>query len=153
VHAAGFEHLPGGAETFGELFIGAPARSEMGQLSWAQRIAFATNGTKKMLPEALSLGVPLVGIPIGGDQPYCATRIEELGLGRRISEDERDAPTIRDAVRAVAGDPRYRARARAYAEEMRALPPMSHAVQLLEQLAADCQPIPLHRRAAQYSAG
>ena len=95
------------------------------------------NSTK----EALSLGIPLVAIPIGGDQPYGASRIEALGLRRRVGPDERDPATIRAAVREVAGDPRYRANALAFADEMRALPPISHAVRLLEQLATDPQPL------------
>jgi UDP:flavonoid glycosyltransferase YjiC (YdhE family) len=95
------------------------------------------NGTK----EALSLGIPLVAVPIGGDQPYGASRIEALGLGRRVGPDERDPATIRAAVREVMADPSYRANARAFAGEMAALPPIAEAVRLLEQLALDHDPI------------
>jgi MGT family glycosyltransferase len=95
------------------------------------------NGTK----EALSLGIPLVAIPIGGDQPYGASRIEALGLGNRVGPDERHPAKIRAAVREVMADPSYRANARAFAGEMAALPPIAEAVRLLEQLALDHDPI------------
>jgi UDP:flavonoid glycosyltransferase YjiC (YdhE family) len=96
------------------------------------------NGTK----EALRLGIPLVVIPIGGDQPYTAERVEAIGLGRAVLPDERDPATIRARVREVLGEPRYRANAEAFSAEMQALPPMGHAVELLEQLARDRVPIP-----------
>jgi len=91
------------------------------------------NGTK----EALRLGIPLVVIPIGGDQMYTAQRVEALGLGRAVAPAERDPATIRSRVREVLAEPRYRDSARRFAEEMQALPPIEHAVELLEQLARD----------------
>jgi UDP:flavonoid glycosyltransferase YjiC (YdhE family) len=96
------------------------------------------NGTK----EALRLGIPLVVIPIGGDQHYTAERVEALGLGRAVRPEERDPATIRARVREVLAEPRYRENAQRFAEEMQALPPMRHAVKLLEQLARDRVPIP-----------
>ena len=99
------------------------------------------NSTK----EALSLGIPLVAIPIGGDQPYCAERIEALGLGRRVGPEERDPATIRAAVREVSDDPHYRAAVQGFAEEMRSLPPISDAVGLLEELATNRRAIRLER--------
>lgn len=97
------------------------------------------NGTR----EALRLGIPLVVIPIGGDQPYTAERVEALGLGRMVAPEERDPATIRSRVREVLADPRYRDNALAFAAEMQSLPPIEHAVGLLEQLARDRIPIPL----------
>jgi N-glycosyltransferase len=103
--------------------------------------AFVTHGGFNSAKEALSLGVPLVSIPIGGDQPYCAQRVEALGLGRRVGPEERTAQVIRDRAREVLSDPGYRKRAEAFAEEMRSLPPVSDLVQLLERLAVDHRPI------------
>lgn len=96
------------------------------------------NGTK----EALRMGIPLIVIPIGADQPYTAERVEALGLGRRVGADERNSATIRDRVREVMADGRFRDNARGFAADMEALPPMDHAVALLEQLASDPRPIP-----------
>jgi UDP:flavonoid glycosyltransferase YjiC (YdhE family) len=80
-------------------------------------------------------------IPIGGDQPYTAERVEALGLGRAVSPDERDPQTIRSRIREVLAEPRFRDNAQAFAAEMQALPPIGHAVELLEQLARDHRPI------------
>jgi MGT family glycosyltransferase len=95
------------------------------------------NGTK----EALRLGLPLVVVPIGGDQPYTAERVEALGLGRAVAPDERDPATIRSRIREVLAEARYRENARAFAAQMAALPSMGHAIELLEQLAHDGRPI------------
>jgi UDP:flavonoid glycosyltransferase YjiC (YdhE family) len=102
---------------------------------------FVTHGGFNGTKEALSLGLPLVVLPIGGDQPYTAERVEALGLGRSIGPDERDAATIRDRVRQVLADPRFRANARQFAADMRALPPMSHAVALVERLVRERRPL------------
>ena len=102
---------------------------------------FVTHGGFNSTKEALRLGIPLVVTPIGGDQHYTAERVEALGLGRAVLSDERDPATIRARVREVLAEPRFRANARAFSEEMQALPPMAHAVSLLEQLARDRQPI------------
>ena len=96
------------------------------------------NGTK----EALRLGLPLVVIPIGGDQPYTAERVEALALGRAVAPNERDPATIRSRIREVLADARFRDSAEAFAAEMQALPPIEHAIALLEQLARDRRPIP-----------
>ena len=73
-------------------------------------------------------------IPIGGDQPYTAERVEALGLGRRVGPDERMAEIIRERLREVLADPGYRARAAAFAGDMAALPPIGRAVEALEEL-------------------
>jgi UDP:flavonoid glycosyltransferase YjiC (YdhE family) len=103
--------------------------------------AFITHGGFNSTKEALSLGVPLVVIPISADQPYTAERVEALGLGRRVGPDERSADIIRDRLRAVLGNPAYRRATRAFAAEMAALPGVDHAVRLLERLARDREPI------------
>ena len=60
--------------------------------------AFITHGGFNSTKEALSLGVPLVVIPISGDQPYTAERVEALGLGRRVGPEERSPEIIRERV-------------------------------------------------------
>ena len=102
---------------------------------------FVTHGGFNSTKEALSLGVPLVVIPIAGDQPYSAARVEALGLGRAVQPHERTADVIRTRVREVMGDARFLRNARAFADEMRALPPVTHAVRLLERLAASRKPV------------
>ena len=60
-----------------------------------QAAAFITHGGFNSTKEALSLGIPLVVIPISGDQPYTAERVEALGLGRRVGPHERSPKIIR----------------------------------------------------------
>ena len=107
----------------------------------AECALFVTHGGFNSTKEALRLGIPLVVTPIGGDQHYTAERVEALGLGCTVRPGERDPATIRARVREVLAEPRFSANARAFSAEMQALPPMAHAVTLLEQLARDRQPI------------
>ena len=108
----------------------------------AESTLFVTHGGFNGTKEALRLGIPLVVIPIGGDQPYTAERVEALGLGRAVLPHERDPETIRSRVREVLAEPRYREGARRFSAEMQALPPMEHAVALLERLARERMPLP-----------
>ena len=64
-----------------------------------------SHGGFNSVKEALAEGVPLVIVPIAGDQPYCARRCQALGVGRVIGPAERNAAAIRTAVRTVLGDP------------------------------------------------
>jgi len=93
------------------------------------------DGGFNSVKEALAEGVPLVVVPIAGDQPYCARRCEALGVGRVIGPAERNAAVIRAAVRTVLGDPSYRDHARHMRDEICALPPAAAAVTALEQVA------------------
>ena len=94
-----------------------------------------SHGGFNSVKEALAEGVPLVIVPIAGDQPYCATRCQALGVGRVIGPADRTAAAIRAAVRTVLGDPSYRDQARHMRDEIRALPPADAAVIALEQVA------------------
>lgn len=87
----------------------------------AECAAFVTHGGFNSTKEALRLGIPLVVIPIGGDQPYTAERVEALALGRAVSPEERDPAFIRGRIREVLAEPRYRANAQRFSEEMQAL--------------------------------
>jgi UDP:flavonoid glycosyltransferase YjiC (YdhE family) len=96
-----------------------------------------SHGGFNSVKEALAEGLPLVILPIAGDQPYCASRCQALGVARVIWPADRDAPAIRTAVRAVLTDPAYRQHARHMRDELRALPPVAAAATALEQLVAD----------------
>ncbi len=94
-----------------------------------------SHGGFNSVKEALAEGVPLVIVPVAGDQPYCARRCQALGVGRVIGPAERNAAAIRAAVRTVLGDPSYREQARHMRDEACALPPAAAAVTALEQVA------------------
>ena len=106
---------------------------------------FITHGGFNSAKEALSLGVPLVVIPLGADQFYTAERVEALGLGLTVNADDRSPATIRRRAGEVLESPAYRDRAAAFAAKIAALPPLSEAVTLLERLARERAPI--HRPA------
>jgi UDP-glucoronosyl and UDP-glucosyl transferase len=93
-----------------------------------------SHGGFNSIKEALAEAVPLVIVPIAGDQPYCARRCQALGAGRVIWPAERNAQAIRAAVRTVLADPSYRDQARHMRDEMRALPPAAAAVTAIERL-------------------
>jgi UDP:flavonoid glycosyltransferase YjiC (YdhE family) len=107
----------------------------------AECSAFVTHGGFNSTKEALSMGVPLVVVPIGGDQFFTAERVQALGLGLVVRRSERAPAVIRSRLREVMGDPAYRRNAQAFAAEMASLPPLAHAVTLLEELARDRRPI------------
>lgn len=90
---------------------------------------------------ALSHGLPMVIVPVSADQPDNARRCEQLGVARVIAPENRTPEAIRAAVRAVLGDPSYRANAERLREEMERLPGPEHAVGLLERLAVERRPL------------
>ena len=88
---------------------------------------------------AVAAGVPLVVVPLFGDQPDSARRVEAVGAGvavwpQRADESMRsglDSAALRDAVVAVLDDPAYGRVASVLAAEMAALPPADEALALL----------------------
>jgi len=90
---------------------------------------------------ALREGVPLVILAIAADQPETARRCAELGAAAVIGAEARTPAAIRDAVRAVLGEPRYRRSAARLGGEIRLLPAPASAVGLLEGLAATRPPL------------
>jgi UDP:flavonoid glycosyltransferase YjiC (YdhE family) len=101
-----------------------------------------THGGFGTIMGCLASGVPMVVIPVQGDQPRNAQRCADLGAGIIISPEERTPEAIRAAVRAVLADPSYRQNATRLRGEIAALPDMDQAVHLLEQLATNRQPLP-----------
>jgi UDP:flavonoid glycosyltransferase YjiC (YdhE family) len=98
---------------------------------------FISHGGFNSVKEALSIGVPLVVLPIMSDEPYSAERCAALGLGRAVGPDDRTAGAIREAVRSVLTDASYRGRAAQFRTEMLALPGPDRAVELLTSLTLD----------------
>jgi UDP:flavonoid glycosyltransferase YjiC (YdhE family) len=90
---------------------------------------------------ALSLGLPMVAIPIDADQPLNAQRSADLGVAEVIHPQQRTPETIRNTVRKVLDTPTYRMNAEQTRQEMTQLPGTEHAVALLERLATERRPI------------
>ncbi len=96
-----------------------------------------THGGFGTVMGCLAAGVPMVVVPVQGDQPRNAQRCADLGVGRVVGPEERTPDAIRAAVRAVLAEPSYRANAGRLRDEIAALPGMERAVALLERLVAD----------------
>lgn len=91
--------------------------------------------------DALSLGLPMVIIPIAADQPLNAQLCADAGAARVIEPDERTPETIREATQAVLQDPAYRQSAQRLQKEIEELPGLEYPVALLEKLAAERSPL------------
>jgi UDP:flavonoid glycosyltransferase YjiC (YdhE family) len=89
----------------------------------------------------LELGLPMVAMPLAGDQPANAARCIDLGVARLVTPDERTSVGIREAVLEVLSAPRYRENAMRMRRELQTLPGPDHAVALLERLAFEKAPI------------
>lgn len=96
---------------------------------------FLTHGGFNSIREALRTGTPLAVLPQFGDQPPNARRVEELGLGREITDRTPDG--IAAVCREVLADSRIAATASRARLEMLTLPEIEHAVADLERLVGD----------------
>ena len=84
----------------------------------------------------------MVAIPLaGGDQPGNSARAAALGVARVIGANERKPALIRKAVLDILDDPSYRNNARRLKQDLQSLPPVEHAVALLQRLAHEKVPI------------
>ena len=90
---------------------------------------------------ALAHGLPSVLIPIGADQPLNARRCASLGVARVLDAVAATPESVRAAVAIVLEDPAYRRNAERLRDEIGALPDLTHAVGLLERLAAERRPL------------
>ena len=79
----------------------------------------------------------LVVVPFGADQPINARSVERLGLGLVIEEDALTEDRMRQAVRSVIEDSRWRRNIKHLRDEAAALPAMPDALDLLHRLAAE----------------
>jgi UDP:flavonoid glycosyltransferase YjiC (YdhE family) len=86
----------------------------------------------------VAAGLPLVVVPLFGDQPDNARRVEAVGAGvvvwpnpeaaRDSLRSSIDPVALREAVETVLADPSYGRSARTIAAEMAELPPADEAL-------------------------
>ncbi|GHJ36164.1 glycosyltransferase [Streptomyces sp. TS71-3] len=101
--------------------------------------AFVTHGGFNSIRESLRTATPLAVLPHFGDQIHNAKRVEELGIGREITD--RTADGVAATCRAVLGDPSIAARTRAARLGMLALPEVGAVVGDLADLVARGTPV------------
>ena len=96
--------------------------------------AVVCHGGSGTLVAALALGVPVVVLPMGADQPDNADRVAELGVGIVLDPLTATPADIATATTTVLDDGRYRAAASALAREAAAQPPLAEVEALLALL-------------------
>ncbi|MFD9961465.1 glycosyltransferase [Amycolatopsis sp. NPDC058986] len=93
-----------------------------------------TNGGYGGVNHALRHGVPLVCVGATEDKSAVVARVRWSGAGVGLTRRRVSARTVGKAIERVLGDPRYRARARALAEEIAACPGTAGVVAAVERV-------------------
>lgn len=93
-----------------------------------------THGGSGTVMAALSLGLPMVIVPIEADQPDNAHRCTSLGLAVTVGKSECTPARIKHAVRAIFSTESYTANARRLRDEIARMPGPEDVVPWLEQL-------------------
>lgn len=114
---------------------------------------FITHNPLFTMMSALSFGLPLLMIPLGGELRVGALRAVELGLGRALKIPghtstlfdawipDLSPQAVRAAVRELLHNPRYLHNAQRLRDEIHALPGPEYAVELLARLAIERTPL------------
>jgi MGT family glycosyltransferase len=88
------------------------AQAHVPQIEVLQRAtAFVSHGGMNSVNESLSHGVPMLVIPQMGEQMIIGRRVEELGAGLYIEKPEVTAEKLREGVRRLLADQRFREQA------------------------------------------
>ena len=99
------------------------------------------HGGSNSLLAALDIGLPLVVAPLIADQFFNAHVLREMRLGLVVPHAQLTPASVRAAVDEVLANPLFREQVRRLQAEMHALPDQRHAVELIEQVAAERAPI------------
>ena len=104
--------------------------------------AVITHGGFSSIMACIELGLPMVAMPLArSDQPGNSARCAALGIARVVGPNERKPELIREAVLDVLHNPDYRKDALRLKQDLQLLPPVAHAVKLLQRLAHEKAPI------------
>jgi UDP:flavonoid glycosyltransferase YjiC (YdhE family) len=96
--------------------------------------ALVTNGGYGTVNQALSFGIPIVAAGQTEDKADVSARIAWFGVGIDLKTDEPTPPALREAIRAVLGQPSYRARATSMAREYASIDTRSRILQVIDQV-------------------
>ncbi len=116
----------------------------------ASEIVIAHGGFNTVMG-ALALGLPLLVVPLGSDNPVHARRCRQLGVGLTLKPGEADKARVLEAITRLRREPVWRAAAQRLRNEIAALPLPDHAAELLVRLGQEGRPIPGRRRARRRS--
>ncbi|XP_042307313.1 LOW QUALITY PROTEIN: UDP-glucuronosyltransferase 3A1-like [Sceloporus undulatus] len=83
---------------------------------------FVTHGGLNSLMESVYHGVPVVGIPLFGDQHDNMIRVEARNMGLSVSIDQLEANSFGSTMKQVIGDQRYKAAAEGLSTILRSHP-------------------------------
>jgi UDP:flavonoid glycosyltransferase YjiC (YdhE family) len=83
---------------------------------------FLTHAGFNAVREALTAGVPMVGLPMHAEQPANAQRLFELGAGLAVHPEKANAATLAAACQQVLDDPAYLRVARGFQRRILGLP-------------------------------
>ena len=97
--------------------------------------ALVTHGGWGTVGRALVHGLPMLVIPLFGDQLLNAALVERSGLGRRLPLDKATPETIRAELEALLADEAVRARIKRISAEIKQLKAEQTAARALERLA------------------
>ena len=118
------------------------------QLELVKRSALViTHAGLNTVLETLTQGVPMVAIPVTNDQPGVAARLGRLGAGEVVPLAGLRADRLRAAVQQVLAEPRYRERAAAIQQEIRAFDGVRRAADIAEQALNTRRPVPFEGKA------
>jgi zeaxanthin glucosyltransferase len=94
---------------------------------------FITHGGLHSTLEALLHGVPMIALPVTGDQGAVAARVEWHGAGEALAEGKRQPAHLRAAILRVQNKPAYRERARQLQQAVAATGGAKEAADLVQQ--------------------
>jgi UDP:flavonoid glycosyltransferase YjiC (YdhE family) len=95
-----------------------------------------TNGGYGSVNQAMSAGIPLVTAGLTEDKADVNARVAWSSVGINLATNEPTLQELREAVRTVLDTSRYRARAKAMADEFRGIDTRSEIVRIITQVVA-----------------
>ena len=106
--------------TFGPIPASAIVISKAPQIELLKRAELCiTHAGINTTLESLALGVPIMAIPVGFDQPGIAARIVHHGMGKSMPVASMNKEDLSGAIQEVLGNPSYRDTARRFQRTIR----------------------------------
>lgn len=122
------------ADELGDAPAGAIVEAQPPQLELLRRSAVClTQAGLSTTLEALSMGVPLVALPIGYDQPAVAEQIARHGVGAVVALDSLTPEWLAGALRRVLTVPSYRENAQRLRDAIAAADGLNTAADIIER--------------------